>query len=244
MHLCGQPWISTTSAPTLSESSNTSMTRPLACSLQRQHRRQVPKNNWSPTGMSTLTYPLQHISGKDLNRCLRRPQRYCQNWRQNNHQSPFCSWHRWLSRKGRKTGKISWASQQSLHILQHGDRCRENQIDGKQYQCHQQGDQSKQTETWDSHKLGSVVSDKDSKPEILSGIDNSSIDKADTSLEQQEYFSRFQNTTDVLPHHTHPPVCVTSIFLYACVPWTLTAELQRRMQAMEIRCWRKILHIS
>ena len=36
---------------------------------------------------------------------------------------------------------------------------------------------------------------------------------------------------------------VTSIFLYACESWTLTAELQR-IQAMEMRCYRKILHIS
>ena len=37
---------------------------------------------------------------------------------------------------------------------------------------------------------------------------------------------------------------ITSIFLYACESWTLTAELQRRIQAMEMRCYRKILHIS
>ena len=37
---------------------------------------------------------------------------------------------------------------------------------------------------------------------------------------------------------------VTSIFLYACKSWTLTAELQRRIQAIEKRCYRKILHIS
>ena len=37
---------------------------------------------------------------------------------------------------------------------------------------------------------------------------------------------------------------VTPIFLYACESWTLTAELQRRIQAMEMRCYRKILHIS
>ena len=36
---------------------------------------------------------------------------------------------------------------------------------------------------------------------------------------------------------------VTSIFLYACESWTLTAELQRRIQAMEMRCYRKILRI-
>ena len=37
---------------------------------------------------------------------------------------------------------------------------------------------------------------------------------------------------------------VTSIFLYARESWTLTAELQRRIQAMEMRCYRKILRIS
>ena len=37
---------------------------------------------------------------------------------------------------------------------------------------------------------------------------------------------------------------VTSVFLYACESWTLTAELQRRIQAMEMRCYCKILRIS
>ena len=42
--------------------------------------------------------------------------------------------------------------------------------------------------------------------------------------------------TDALP--------CQSIFLYACESWTLTAELQRRIQAMEIKCYRKIIHTS
>ena len=37
---------------------------------------------------------------------------------------------------------------------------------------------------------------------------------------------------------------VTSIFLYACESWTLTAELQRRIQAREMRCYRKKLRSS
>ena len=37
---------------------------------------------------------------------------------------------------------------------------------------------------------------------------------------------------------------VTSFFLYACESWTLTAELQRRIQAKEMRCFCKILLIS
>ena len=37
---------------------------------------------------------------------------------------------------------------------------------------------------------------------------------------------------------------VTSLFLYACESRILTAELQRRIQAMEMRCYRKIPRIS
>ena len=37
---------------------------------------------------------------------------------------------------------------------------------------------------------------------------------------------------------------VISSFLYACESWTLTAELQRRIQVIEMRCYRKIRHIS
>ena len=37
---------------------------------------------------------------------------------------------------------------------------------------------------------------------------------------------------------------VTTTFLYVCESWTLTAELQRRIQAIEMMCYRKILHIS
>ena len=36
---------------------------------------------------------------------------------------------------------------------------------------------------------------------------------------------------------------VTSIFLYACESWTLTADLLRRIEAMEMRCHRKVLRI-
>ena len=35
-----------------------------------------------------------------------------------------------------------------------------------------------------------------------------------------------------------------SVFLYAFESWTLIAKLQRRIRAMEMRCYRNILHIS
>ena len=43
-----------------------------------------------------------------------------------------------------------------------------------------------------------------------------------------------------------PFLCLklNGVYLYACESWTLTAELQRRIQAMEMTCYREILRIS
>ena len=102
---------------------------------------------------------------------------------------------------------------QSLHSLRHGDQCREDQADDKQHLWHQHRDRSKWTEAWDCHKLqapgfsynwwGFQASDTP-----LDSTDNSSIDKVETSLEWQEYFCQFQDTTDALPCHTLVPVCL------------------------------------
>ena len=37
---------------------------------------------------------------------------------------------------------------------------------------------------------------------------------------------------------------VISIFLYACESWTLTAELEKRTHAFEMRCYRRVLNFS
>ena len=37
---------------------------------------------------------------------------------------------------------------------------------------------------------------------------------------------------------------VISIFLYACESWTLKAELEKRTQVFEVRCYRGLLKIS
>ena len=133
--------------------------------------------------------------------------------RQNNHQSPLCWWHRWPSRRGRRTGKISWASRQSLHSLRHGDQYREDQADDKQHQWHQHRDQSKWTEAQDSHKpqipgLSYSWWGFQAWDTLQDSTNNSCIDKAETSLDWQKYFSQLQDTTDALPCHIHLPVCL------------------------------------
>ena len=37
---------------------------------------------------------------------------------------------------------------------------------------------------------------------------------------------------------------ILSIFLYACESWTLKAEIERRIQALEMRCYRRLPNIS
>ena len=37
---------------------------------------------------------------------------------------------------------------------------------------------------------------------------------------------------------------ILSTFLYACESWILTAEIERRTQALEMRCYRRLLNIS
>ena len=48
--------------------------------------------------------------------------------------------------------------------------------------------------------------------------DNSSIDKAETSLGWQEYFSQLQDTTDALPCHIHLPVCLWTMDPHSRAP--------------------------
>ena len=37
---------------------------------------------------------------------------------------------------------------------------------------------------------------------------------------------------------------ILSTFLYACESWTVTAEIERRIRALEMRCYRRLLNIS
>ena len=79
--------------------------------------------------------------------------------------------------------------------------------------------------------LGAVVSDDGSKPEILSRIDS--------SLERYWGDNKISLGSKVKLMHS----LAISIILYACESWTLTAELEKRTQAFEMRCYRRLLNI-
>ena len=86
--------------------------------------------------------------------------------------------------------------------------------------------------------LGSVIADEGSKPEVLTRI-------AQTTATLTRLKPIWNDRSIFLSSKIRlMRSLVTSIFLYACESWTLTAELQRRIQAMEMKCYRKILCIS
>ena len=86
--------------------------------------------------------------------------------------------------------------------------------------------------------LSSVITDEVSKPEILFRIAQTTA--ALTRLKPVWNDRSISLSCKIRLMRS----LVTSIFLHAFESWTLTAELQRRIQAMEMRCYRKILHIS
>ncbi|KAI0213327.1 hypothetical protein LSAT2_001654 [Lamellibrachia satsuma] len=86
--------------------------------------------------------------------------------------------------------------------------------------------------------LGSIITDEGSKPEILARIAQTTA-----ALTRLKPLWNDRNIT-VSSKIRLMRSLVMSIFLYASETWTPSADLQKRIQAMEMRCFRKILRIS
>ena len=86
--------------------------------------------------------------------------------------------------------------------------------------------------------LGAIVSAEGSKPEVLSRIAQTT--DAVTKLK-------------VIWNNKNIPISskirlmrslAMPIFLYACKTWTISTDIERKIQALEMRCFRKLLGIS
>ena len=86
--------------------------------------------------------------------------------------------------------------------------------------------------------LVAVVSDDGSKPEVLSRIAQA------TAFLTKLKPIRTDNNISLGSKVKLMRSLVISICLYARESWTLTAELEKRRQAFEMRCYRRILNIS
>ena len=86
--------------------------------------------------------------------------------------------------------------------------------------------------------LGAIISNEGSKPEILSRIAQTTA-----ALSRLKIIWRNKNIS-LASKVKLMRTLILSTFLYACESWTLTAEIERRIQALEMRCYRRLLNIS
>ena len=97
---------------------------------------------------------------------------------------------------------------------------------------------SRKLDTYLGLHLVSVVTDEGSKQEILSRIAQTvgALSKLKTTWKDKDIAlsSKIKMMRSL----------VISIFLYACETWTLTEELERKIQATDMRRFRRLLDIS
>ena len=86
--------------------------------------------------------------------------------------------------------------------------------------------------------MGAIIADEGSKPEILSRIAQATA--APAKLKTIWNDRNIALSSKIRLMHS----LVMSIFLYACESWTLTADTERRIQAMDMRYLRKLLGIT
>ena len=86
--------------------------------------------------------------------------------------------------------------------------------------------------------LGALISNEGSKPEILSRI-------AQTTAALSRLKIIWRDKKISLAYKVKlMRTLILSTFLYACESWTLTAEIEKRIQTLETRCSRRLLNIS
>ena len=86
--------------------------------------------------------------------------------------------------------------------------------------------------------LGAIISHEGSKPEILSRIPQTTA-----ALSRLKIIWRDKNIS-LASNVKLMRTLILSTFLYAYENWTLTAEIERRIQDLEMRCYRRLLNVS
>ena len=142
--------------------------------------------------------------------------------------------------RGRRSWRPGRPSQYNHHKVQNGDRSRQDKSDDKQPKWLPKRDQDKRSEARRSGELQVPVfiSNEGSKLEILSRIT-----QITAALSRLKIIWKDKNISLAFKIKLMWTL-ILSTFLYACECWTLTAEIERRIQALEMRCYRRLLNIS
>ena len=98
---------------------------------------------------------------------------------------------------------------------------------------------NKNLETASSFKhLGAIVSDEGSKPEVLSRTAQTTASVTKLKVIWKDKNIAISSKIRLMRS------LAMSILLYACETLTITADIERKIQALEMRCFRKLLGIS
>ena len=137
------------------------------------------------------------------------------------------------SEKGIAMCIVSWSKyRDTYHIVRWVYRCSlTNNQNGFQREIKINGHRLEEVENL--KYLGAIISNKGSKPEILSRIAQTTA-----ALSRLKIIWRDKNIS-LASKVKLMRMLILSTFLYACESWTLTAEIERRIQAHEMRCYRK-----
>ena len=179
--------------------------------------------------MSTLTHPLQHISGKDRGRCPRKSRRHCQHCRQNNHHLSFADHIDGLASEEELAKFVERLDRASTDYGREMSAEKTKLMTSNTNGINTKIEVSRQNpETVTSFNyLSSVISDEGCKPEILRRIGQTTAALARLKPVWNDRSISLSSKIRLMRSLSTPP-----IFLHACDSWTLTAELQRRIQAM------------
>ena len=86
--------------------------------------------------------------------------------------------------------------------------------------------------------LGAIISNEGAKPEILSRVAQTTAAFSRLKIIWSDKNISLASKVKLMR------TLILSTFLYACESWTLTAEIKGRIQALEMRCYRRLLNIA
>ena len=86
--------------------------------------------------------------------------------------------------------------------------------------------------------LGAIISNEESKPVILSRIAQTTAALSRLKIIWRDINISLASKVKLMR------TVILSTFPYACESWTLTTKIERRVQALEMRCYRRLLNIS
>ena len=136
-------------------------------------------------------------------------------------------------RRGRKAGVLvvrldTTTTRHKMEISPDKSKEMTNNPNGFQREIKLKGQRLEEVENF--KYLRAIISNEGSKPKILSRIAQTTAALSRLKIIWRDKYISLASKVKLMR------TLILSTFLYACETWTLTAEIERRIQALEMRC--------